>query len=90
MIKKMILSIIIVIVLIGIIGAGVVSLEIVKFDFTEKILTISTEKICGVELLSTVLERKCSKDTQKEIIVNENMISITKNPKTDVIMIQNK
>ncbi len=90
MIKKLILSIIFVIVLIGIIGAGVVSLEIVKFDFTEKILTISTEKICDIELLSNVFEKKCDKDTPNEIIVNENIISITKNPKTDVIMIQNK
>ena len=57
-------------------------------DFTEKVLTISTEKICEVELLSNVLSKRCNKNTPKEISVDEDIISITKNLKTGVIRIK--
>ncbi|KKK78256.1 hypothetical protein LCGC14_2845410, partial [marine sediment metagenome] len=74
--------------LLGIIGA--ISLGIIEVDFTEKVLTISTEKICDAELLSNVLEKKCNKDTPKEINVSQSILSITKNPKTGVIKVQSR
>lgn len=86
--KKLILFLIIGIFLLGILGA--VSLGIIEVDFTEKVLTISTEKICDAELLSNVLEKKCNKDTPKEINVSQSILSITKNPKTGVIKVQSR
>ena len=71
-------------------GVGAVSLGIIDTDFTEKVLTISTAKICEVELLSNVFEKQCDKNTPTEINVDSDMISITKNPKTGVIKIKNE
>ncbi len=89
--KKKILILIFGIILIGIVGfIGTVSLGIVEMDFTEKVLIISTEKICEVELLSNVFESKCTEYTPKKINVDESIISITKNPKTGVIRVQSK
>lgn len=85
---KIILILILGLFLIGIVGA--VSLGIIEVDFTEKVLTISTAKICEVELLSNVLEKQCTKDTPKEIDISETNIMITKNPKTGVIKVQSK
>ncbi len=85
---KILLILVIGVFLIGIIGAF--SLSIVEVDFTEKVLTISTEKICEVELISNVFESKCNKDTPKEIDISESSIIITKNPKTGVIKVQSK
>ncbi len=85
---KIILILILGVFLLGIIGA--VSFGIIEVNFTEKVLTISTEKICEVELLSNVFESKCSKDTPKEIDISESNIVITKNPKIGVIKVQAK
>ena len=84
--KKIILFLVLGIFLLGIITA--VSFSIIDVNFTEKVLTISTEKICEVELLSNVLNKRCNKNTPKEIDVNEDIISITKNPKTGVIKVK--
>ena len=84
--KKIMLFLVLGIFLLGITAA--VSFGIIKGDFTEKVLTISTEKICEVELLSNVLTKRCNKNTPKEIDVDENIISITKDPKTGVIKIK--
>ncbi len=86
--KIILLILILGIFLLGILGA--VSLGIIEVDFTEKVLTISTEKICDAELLSNILEKKCNKDTPKEIDVSQSILSITKNPKTGVIKVQSK
>ena len=89
--KKIILILIFGIILIGIVGfIGTVSLGIVEMDFTEKVLIISTEKICEVELLSNMLESKCSEKTPEEININESLLRITKDPKTGVIKVQSK
>lgn len=83
--KKILLFLILGIFLLGIITA--VSFSLSNKDFTEKVLTISTEKICEAELLSNVFTKVCNKNTPKEIIVDENIISITKDPKTGVIRV---
>ena len=83
--KKIIIGLIVGILLLGIIGA--VAFEIIDKDFTEKVLTISTEKLCEVEMLGNVFNKKCNKDTQKKINIDENIISITKDTKTGVIRI---
>ena len=85
------MKIIIIILILGIFLLGIitaVSFSIIDVNFTEKVLTISTEKICQVELLSNILNKRCSKNTPKEIDVDENIISITKDPKTGVIRIK--
>ncbi len=74
--------------LLGIIGA--VGLGIIEADFTEKVLTISTEKICEAEILSNFLTKKCSEYTPKEIDISQSNILITKDPKTGVIKVQSK
>lgn len=86
--KIIILILILGIFFVGIIGA--VSLGIVEVDFTEKVLTISTQKICDAELLSNIFEKKCDKYTPKEIDISESNILITKNPKTGAIKVQSK
>ena len=86
--KKTLLFLVLGIFLLGIIGA--VGLGIIEVDFTEKVLTISTEKICEVELLSNVLNKRCNKNTPKEIDISDSDISITKNPKTGVIKVQGR
>ncbi len=89
--KKLILILIFGIILMGIVGfIGTVSLGIVEVDFKEKVLVISTEKICEMELLSNILESKCNKDTPEEININESLLRITKDPKTGVIKVQSK
>lgn len=69
---------------------GAISLGIIEVDFTEKVLTISTEKICEVEMLSNVLDKRCNKDTPEELDIDNSVISITKNPKTGVIKVQGR
>ncbi len=89
--KKLILILIFGIILMGIVGfIGTVSLGIVEVDFKEKVLVISTEKICERELLSNVLESKCNKETPEEISINGSLLTITKNPTTGVIKVQSK
>ncbi len=84
--KKILLTIILGIFLLGIITA--ISISLTDKDFTEKVLTISTEKICEAELLSNVLTKVCNKDTPKEIDISDSNIQITKNPKTGVIKVE--
>ncbi len=84
--KKIILFLVLGIFLLGIITA--VSFGIIKGDFTEKVLTIDTGKLCEMELTKNVLSKQCTKDTPKEIDISESSISITKNPKTGVIKIE--
>lgn len=84
--KKIILFLILGSFLLGIIGA--VGLGIIEVDFTEKVLTISTEKICEAELLSSIINKNCDKYTPAKIDVDENIISITKNPKTEVMKVK--
>ncbi len=86
--KIIILILILGVFLLGIIGA--VGLGIIEVDFTEKVLTISTAKICEAELLSSIIKKNCNKDTPEEIDISESGISITKNPKTGVIKVQSK
>ena len=84
------MKIIIIILILGIFLLGIitaVSFSIIDVNFTEKVLTINTEKICEAELLSNVFTKVCNKNTPKEIIVDENIISITKDPKTGVIRV---
>lgn len=69
---------------------GAISLGIIEVDFTEKVLTISTEKICEVEMLSNILDKKCDKNTPEELDIDNSVITITRNPKTGVIKVQSK
>ena len=85
---KIIIILIIGIFLLGIIGA--VGLGIIEVDFTEKVLTISTAKICEAELLSSIIKKNCNKDTPEEIDIIQSNILITKNPKTGDIKVQSK
>ncbi len=84
--KKILIISMITILLLGVIGA-VTIFTLLDKDFTEKVLTISTEKLCEVEMLGNVFNKKCNKDTQKKINIDENIISITKDTKTGVIRI---
>ena len=86
---KIILTIIILgILLLAFVGA--VSLRIIETDFTKKVLTISTAKICEVELLKNIFEKRCDENTKTEININQDILSITKDPKTKVVRIRNE
>ncbi len=86
---KIIITIIILAVLL-LAFVGAVSLGIIDKDFTEDVLTISTTKLCQMETLSNILEKRCNKDTPTEININQEIISVTKNPKTKVVRIRNE
>lgn len=69
---------------------GATSLGIIDEDFTKKVLNISTAKICEMELLNNVLNKKCNKDTPTEININPDSLSILENTKTGVVRIKNE
>ncbi|KKM27892.1 hypothetical protein LCGC14_1570100 [marine sediment metagenome] len=69
---------------------GAISLGIIDENFTENVLTISTAKICEVELLNNVLEKICGEKTPEEITVNQDVISIKEDPETGVMKVRNE
>ena len=70
--------------------ATAVGFGIIENKFTEEVLTISTVKICQMEILKNVLNKKCDKDTKTETTINQNFLSITKDPKTKTVRIRNE
>ncbi len=84
---KIIITIIILTIL-ALAFVGAVSLGIIETDFTKDVLNISTAKICEAELLSAT--KMCNKDTPTEINMNQEILSITENPKTKVGRIRNE
>jgi len=70
--------------LIGFVAA--IGFGIVDVNFKERVLTISTQKICQAELLSNV--QICNPRTPSSIDVDKNIISITKNSE-GVIRVKN-
>ena len=86
------MKILLTIIILGILSlafVGAISLGIIDEDFTENVLTISTSKICNVRTLSNVLTI-CDKTTPTEININQDILSITKNPKTNEVRIRNE
>ncbi len=69
---------------------GAVSLGIIETDFTEKVLKNSTAKMCEVELLNNLLDKKCDKNTPSEIDTKQDVLSITRDPKTNIVRVRNE
>ncbi len=86
---KIILTIIILgIFLLAFVGA--VSLGVIETDFTEKVLKIDSTKLCEIELLKNVFEKRCDENTKTEININQDILSVTRDPKTKVVRIKNE
>jgi len=68
--------------------AGATAISFKDFKTGNKVLKISTKKICEAEILKSVSKKFCHKNTPKEIDVN-NKVAIIKDKKSNVIMITN-
>jgi len=87
------MKIIITIIILGILClafVGAISIGIIENDFTEEVLKIDSTKICEFELLSNIFEKRCDKNTLTEKPINQEILSVTKDPKTKVVRIRNE